>query len=177
MAPPTYCPHASDFLLHLAEHHLAKVVAFGVGKGDENADPASLLTLAPHGIDVSYSSSYLSKIIPNFTLPIGQMLQFPLSQSYSIARNSFPKPIFVASLHYYFVLPLSSFKAVREYTDDVIRTRRAIVKPLFEKHRYSEREEEKCTSSSSELRYHGMYGRPPTHTGGSSDSSQLMFVR
>ena len=35
VAPLTSSQHTSDFILHLAEPHLAKVVTFGVAKGDK----------------------------------------------------------------------------------------------------------------------------------------------
>ena len=89
MAPPTFSQQISDFLLHLVEQHLAKIVTFGVTKGDESTDPPSLITLAPLGIDASLSSSYLVQEELKLTLPHGQTLQFPLSQSYSIAHDSF----------------------------------------------------------------------------------------
>ena len=56
---PTFSPHISASILHLAEQRPGKIVGFGVTKRDETADPASLLTLASHGINLSSSSSYL----------------------------------------------------------------------------------------------------------------------
>ena len=162
---PTFSPYASVFILHLAQHHLGRIVGFDVAKGDESADPASLLTLAPHGIDMLYSSSYLSQQDPNLTLPHGQTLQLPLAQSCSFARNSFPHPTYLSDIHPDFVLPLSSFKTFREYSVDPISTLLALVKPLFENHRNWERKEEKCTPSAAEQREHGIYGQPQTSSG------------
>ena len=162
---PTFSPHVSDFILHLTEQHLAKIVGFGVAKGDTTADAASFFTLAPHGIDLSYSSSYLSQQDPNLTLPYGQTLQFPLSHSYTITRNSFPKASFLVNIHPDFVLPLSSFRSVRNYSFDHTNNLSALVKPVFDKHRNWLRKREKCTYTDSEKRVHGIYGHPQTSSG------------
>ena len=76
MAPQKFIPHVSDFLVHLAQHHLGKIVGFDVAKGDESADPASLFTLVPHRIDASHSSFYLTQFHPTL-LPRGQTFRLP----------------------------------------------------------------------------------------------------
>ena len=64
VAPQSFSPHISDCILRMAEQHLGKIVTFGIAKSDKNEDPTSLLTLPPHEVDLSYSSSYLSQLIP-----------------------------------------------------------------------------------------------------------------
>ena len=107
MAPPTFSPHLSDFLVHLAQHHLGKIVGFDVAKGDESADPASLFTLAPHGIDISSSSSYLSQLDPDLTLPHGKRYNCPSLNLIPSLATSF------LILHIYQTfIPISCFHSV-----------------------------------------------------------------
>ena len=127
--------HISPLLSSIYQNStLGKLLGLVLQRG-MRCSSASLLTPSPHGIDDSYSSSYLSQIISPLHLPHGQTLQLPLSQSYSIARNSLQKPIFVASLHYDFVLPLSSFNTVREYSAHDALSSDALAELFFNKHR------------------------------------------
>ena len=83
VAPPTFSPHLSDFILHLAEPHLANIVTFVVAKDDESADPASLLILEPQGVTFSYSSSSLCATQTDIT--ISSLLFYFINP-----RNSYP---------------------------------------------------------------------------------------
>ena len=160
VAPPTCSPHVSDFILHIAEQHLAKVVTFGIAKGNENADPASFISLAPAGPDIPHSSILLKEINRSLTLPHGQMLHFPLTQLYSIARDSFIQPSALANIHPDSVLPLTPFTSLTQPSPERLRSFFAPFKPFFDTHRSWERKQERCTRSDVEQRDYGIHSHP-----------------
>ena len=139
---PIFPPHPADFILQLAEKNRATIVGFGVPQRNKTAAPAIFLVQLISTPHVAHEST----------------LHFPLYQSYSNAGNSFSNPSISLDVHPDFVVPLSSFRTVRDYSADDIRTFCPFVNPLFEKHRNWERRERKCTPSVAEKRGYGIYG-------------------
>ena len=139
---PIFPQHPADFILQVAEKHLATIVGFGVPQRNKTAAPAIFLVQLISTPHVAHELT----------------LHFPLYQSYSNAGNSFSNPSISLDVHPDFVVPLSSFRTLRDYSAAAFHTPITPAKPLFEKYRNRERRERKCTHSVAEQRGYGIYG-------------------